>query len=193
MPSTWLRSEKHQFYKPLFWLHHGFEPRISRTRDPCSTNSATMPGQRKWKGQCLRGFYGRPDGLGSWTLCQTPGFLTPWRLRGQLLWLHRPVLHPVEVLAKWTGPPLKPLLYPAPYAGWPSAHEGWSSTHGGVKRLGAAMVFRTVFSMINLSISMKAVMSLISGVNSPRHGIQRLGQSAWHSYQFLSHSAGDDR
>ena len=43
MPSTWIRSDKYQFYKSLVWLNHGIEPTISRTRDPCFTDPATAP------------------------------------------------------------------------------------------------------------------------------------------------------
>ena len=43
MPSTWLGSDKYQFYKSLIWLDHGFNPTIFQTRGPCSTDSATMP------------------------------------------------------------------------------------------------------------------------------------------------------
>ena len=43
VPSTWLGSDTYQFDKTLVWLDLEFEPTISHTRDPCSTDSATMP------------------------------------------------------------------------------------------------------------------------------------------------------
>ena len=43
-PSTGLGSNKYQFYTSMVWLDNGFEPMISCTRDPCSTDSNTVPG-----------------------------------------------------------------------------------------------------------------------------------------------------
>ena len=43
MPSTWIGSNKYQFYKLLVWLNHGFENTISYIRNPCSTDLATAP------------------------------------------------------------------------------------------------------------------------------------------------------
>ena len=45
MPSTLLGSNKHQFYKLLLWLDHGFEPTISHMWDRYSTDSVTAPGE----------------------------------------------------------------------------------------------------------------------------------------------------
>ena len=47
MPSTWLGSNKYQFYKSLVWLDNGFKPTISRTRDQCPTDSVTASDHRR--------------------------------------------------------------------------------------------------------------------------------------------------
>ena len=44
MPSIWLGSNKCQFYESLVWLNRRFELTISRTRNVCSTEAATVPG-----------------------------------------------------------------------------------------------------------------------------------------------------
>ena len=48
MSSTWLGSDKWQFDRFLVWVDHGFEPKISRTRDPSSSDSATAPVVCMW-------------------------------------------------------------------------------------------------------------------------------------------------
>ena len=51
MPSTWLGSDKFKLDKSLVWLDNGFEPTISRTREPCSTDSATASGPWQQAGE----------------------------------------------------------------------------------------------------------------------------------------------
>ena len=43
MPSSWLGSDKYQFYKLLIWCDQGFDSTISCTQDPCFTESVTAP------------------------------------------------------------------------------------------------------------------------------------------------------
>ena len=45
IPSTWLGSDKYQFYKSLAWFDHKFKTTVSPMQDPCSTDSSTTPGQ----------------------------------------------------------------------------------------------------------------------------------------------------